>query len=327
MGKETFFVTGAGGCIGAWVLKNLVLNGTRVIAADLSDNPLRPRLLLSPEELEQVHFVETDITDLDHLRARMEKHTVTHIIHLAALQVPLCRVDPSLGGRVNVVGTVNVFEAAREFWGQLKGLAYASSLAVMGPADLYPQQPVMDDAPLNPQTLYGVYKQANEEMARIYWQDWGIGSIGVRPYIVYGVGRDQGITSDIAKAILAAVDSRPFHIKFSGPVGLQYASDVAQIMIQAARVQHNGAAACNLRNDVLEVSEFVEVLRSILPGGRITYETNRPLPFPHNVDDGGLRRILGRLPHTPLTTAIRKSAQQYRALLEKGQIDLRQLES
>ena len=56
--------------------------------------------------------VRGDITDLDALERTLDEHAITHVIHLAALQVPFCRADPPLGARVNVVGTVNVFEAA-----------------------------------------------------------------------------------------------------------------------------------------------------------------------------------------------------------------------
>jgi nucleoside-diphosphate-sugar epimerase len=144
-------------------------------------------------------------------------------------------------------------------------------------------------------------------MARLYWQDWQVGSVGLRPYIVYGVGRDQGLTSDIAKAILAAADGQPYHIQFGGEVGLQYADDVAKMFIGAARANYQGAAACNVRNDVVDVAEFVTILQEIVPGAEISYARSRPLPFPADLDDAGLRHILGAVPHTPLDAAIRET--------------------
>lgn len=327
MSNQTFLVTGAMGCIGAWVLRNLVDEGVKAVAADLATNPVRPGLLLSPKELSDITFVQTDITDLAAVQQVVEKHQITHIIHLAGLQVPFCKANPSLGARVNVVGTVNIFEAAREFWGQVQGVAYASSLAVLGPADLYPQRPVPDDVLLYPGTLYGVYKQANEHTARIYWQDWQIGSVGLRPYIVYGVGRDQGMTSDIARAMLAAAASRPFHIRFDGPIALQYADDTAKIFIAAARAGHKGAAACNLRNTVIDVNEVVKMIRAEVPDAQLTVANNQPLPFPADLDDSGLRQIIGDIPHTPLKTALHQTLDQFQSLLAEERIDLKQLES
>jgi UDP-glucuronate 4-epimerase len=180
---------------------------------------------------------------------------------------------------------------------------------------------------LHPETLYGVYKEANEGTARIYWQDWQIPSIGLRPYIVYGVARDQGMTSDIAKAMLAVAAGRPFHIRFGGPVALQYADDVAKMFLACARSGHAGWAACNLRNDVVDMAEFVELLHSKYPNAQITFEASNLLPFPSDLDDSGLRAILGQVPHTRLEQAIDETVEMFSRLLAQNQVDLEQLEA
>jgi len=218
---------------------------------------------------------------------------------------------------------VNIFEAARH--AGIQGLSYASSLAVLGPAEEYPEGPVGDDVPLLPRTLYGVYKVANEGTARIYWQDWAVGSVGLRPYIVYGVGRDQGMTSDIAKAVLAAAAGQPFHIRFDGPVGLQHADDVSKMFIGAARAGYQGAAMCNLRNDITEVADFVQLLQAEAPDAQVTYAANKPLPFPADLDDGGLRTILGDIPWTPIADAIHNDFTRFQMLVDHDKIDLNQL--
>lgn len=324
MKTETFLVTGAMGCIGAWVLRRLAREGVPTVALDTTAEPLRPRLLMSADELAQITWVQADIADLDQVQRIVEQHQITHIVHLAGLQVPACRANPSLGARVNVVGTVNVLEVAHRCREQVRGLAYASSVAALGPtsfyAPLYGNRPIPDDAPLFPQTLYGVYKQANEQTARLYWQDWQVSSVGLRPYIVFGVGRDQGVTSDIAQAIRAAAEGKPYHIQFGGPVGLQYADDVAQMFIAAARANIQTAAVCNLRNDVIEVDEFVRLLRQAAPQAHITCQTDKPLPFPANLDDSGLRHILGTVPHTSLETAIGETMAMFTRLLKQGRL-------
>ena len=326
MGKETFLVTGSSGCIGSWVLRTLVTEGARVVAAHAREDYPRPGLLMTPEELEHIPFVRFDIRDLGTLKALISEQRVTHVIHLAALQVPFCRADPALGAEVNVVGTVNIFEAIRHTQDKVQGFVYASSVAAFGPDRYYPEKPIPDDAPLRPDTLYGVYKQANEHTARLYWQDWQISSVGLRPCIAYGVGRDQGLTSDISKAILAAAAGRPFHIKFSGQVGLHYNEDLARMFIGAARSSQKGAAVCNMRNDVIDVSDFVSALQSEEPDAQITFEEGNPLPFPFDLDVSNLKRLLGTVPHTPMKTAIRQSLDQYKGLLTENRIDLGQLD-
>src|SRR6266542_1534387 len=111
MSDESFLVTGALGCIGAWTCVSLARQGTPVIAYDLGGSDHRLRLIASPEELDRIVFVEGDVTDLDALEHELAEHDVSHVIHLAALQVPFCKADPLLGAQVNVVGTINDLDA------------------------------------------------------------------------------------------------------------------------------------------------------------------------------------------------------------------------
>lgn len=325
MGNERFLVTGAYGCIGAWVLKCLAEEGVPTVATDLTSNDQRARLLLDADQMSGLEFRALDVSDRTSVFRVVSETGATHIIHLAGLQVPFCKADPAMGARVNVSGTINIFDAAVQYKEQVAGLSYASSVAVFGPPSRYGTTPLKDDAPHFPNTLYGVYKVANEQAARVYWNDQGLGSVGLRPYIVYGVARDQGLTSDIAKAILAATAGTPYQIKFGGLVALQYAEDVARMFIQAARAGFQGAAACNLRNDVMEVREFVEQLKQVIPGAQIEYNSEAPLPFPANLDDSGLKMILGGIPHTPLPRAVRDTASRFESLLSRGMVTLEQL--
>jgi nucleoside-diphosphate-sugar epimerase len=224
MTLERFLVTGALGCIGSWAVKRLVDEGVPVTTYDLPGDPYRMRLIMDDKAIDRVNFVQGDITDEARFEEVVRDNGITHIIHLAALQVPFVRANPVLGARVNMVGTAIVFETARKLADQIAGLAYASSVAVYGSADLYPPGPLADDAPLIPVTLYGVTKEANEGWAAIYWQDYGVPSVGLRPFFVYGPGRDQGVSSTPTKAMAAAAVGRAYHISFGGTDTYQHAS-------------------------------------------------------------------------------------------------------
>ena len=324
MSDHTYLVTGSMGCIGAWVLKHLAARGDRIVATDLGDDPVRPKLLMSDEALSGMTWDSLEVTDTKAVADIVAREGVDRIVHLAGLQIPFCRANPALGAAVNVDGTVNVFEAARG--AGIKSIAYASSIAVLGPANSYDTYPLDDSVLPNPSTLYGVYKVANEGTARIYAQDWDVGSIGLRPHSVFGIGRDQGVTADFAKAILAAAIGKPFHIRFGGQVALQHASDVAQAFIDCADAQVTGAYACNQRYDVMSVGDFVEILTEMVPGAQITFEPDTPLPVDADMDDSGLRALIGEIQHTPLRTSIEGDIAAYRSLVEAGQIDLTQLE-
>ena len=192
---------------------------------------------------------------------------ITHVIHLAGLQLPFCAADPPLGATVNVVGTVNVFEAVRAA-GQPAGLAFASSAAVYGNPAAHPAGLVADNSPLMPETFYGVYKAANEGTAKVYAAQHGIGSVALRPFIVYGLGRDQGMTSDPTKAMLAAAAGVPFRIKFSGSMLLTYAPDCARAFIASARAAAGSgeAISLNVPGQRIGVPALAGLIDEILPG-------------------------------------------------------------
>lgn len=324
MTAPTFLVTGALGCIGAWTLRHLIDRNARVVATDLGSDPVRPRLLMSEEELARITWAKLDVTDTEAVSQIVRDQGVTHIVHLAGLQIPFCKANPALGASVNVTGTINIFEAARHHG--VRGLSYASSLGVLGPASDYDTWPLPDSALPNPGTLYGVYKVANESSARVYAADWGVGSVGLRPYTVYGVGRDQGVTADCAKAILAAVAGRPFHIRFGGDVALQHASDVAEIFIRCAEAESPDAHVFNLRGDVTTVEHFADQIRAAVDTADLSVEPS-PLPFPADLSDAGVQGLLGTVPHTPLADAIAQDVAAYRRLLAENLIDLAQLDA
>ncbi|MBK8047927.1 MAG: NAD(P)-dependent oxidoreductase [Anaerolineales bacterium] len=321
---EPFFITGALGCIGAWTVRNLVRQGARVTVFDLGRDVHRLRLIMTPAELEQVAFVHGDITDLDSVETALRTSGAMRVIHLAALQVPFCRADPSLGARVNVVGTVNVLEAARRIGASR--VVYASSVAVFGSSEEDPDASVADHAPLVPGNLYGVYKQANEGTARIYWQDWGVCSIGLRPHTLYGPGRDQGLTSSPTKAMLAAAAGLPYHIPYGGRGGMQYADDIANIFIRSALVDFSGAAVFNVRGSVVDMAEIVAAIEHAVPEqrGTITYDP-KPLPLPADLDDSRLRVLIGDLPNTSLADGVQSTIELFRAALADGRLTTERL--
>ena len=324
MSGERFLVTGALGCIGAWVVRRLIKEGVATTVLDIAGNPHRLKLIMNDEELAHVHFVTGDITDLATVERMVRDTNTTHIIHLAGLQVPFCKADPSLGARVNVVGTVNIFEAAKR--AGLQRVVYASSAAVYGFSEEYPEEPIGHHALPRPHTHYGVYKLANEGTARIYWQDDGVTSIGLRPYVVYGPGRDQGMTSGPTKAMLAAALGQPYHVPFGGRSALQYTDDVAYAFIQAARTKFDGADVFSMRGAVVHLREIVAAIEAVEPTarGNITFE-DKPLPYPEDFDDAPLREALGPLPDTPLAAGVSATVELFKRAVAAGQLTVQNI--
>ncbi len=321
-------ITGGYGFIGAWIARNLLVGGADVFVYDLKEDPRRLRLILPEEQVRRVTFVQGDVTDLKGLADAITRHGVTHVIHLAGLQVPTCRADPMLGARVNVLGTLAVFEAVKALAPQVQRIVYASSAAVFGGPEKYPPGPQLDDAPLVPSTHYGVFKCCNEGNARIYFQDHGVTSVGLRPWTVYGVGRDLGMTSEPTKAIKAALLGRPYHISFGGWTDFQYVDDVAKAFVLSLTRPYTGARSYNLRGAVVRLADFHEALSRVLPEARelVTLGTQQ-IAIAYDLSDDGITRDLGPMPKTSLEDGIRETVTIFRRLRDEGQLDTADLEA
>jgi nucleoside-diphosphate-sugar epimerase len=299
-------VTGAGGCIGSWVLALLTRAGVPACALDVSEDKRRPRLLIPERDLERIQWRTGDIAEGKAVSRILEAVRPCAIVHLAALQVPFCKADPIAGAKVNVVGTVNIFEAARRLG--IKRLAYASSIAAYG---------AMDEGHGAMHTLYGAYKYCDEQIAKVYSGDWGVHSIGIRPGVVYGVGRDQGLTSKTTVAILAAAAGKPYDVPFSGGVSWLYAGEVASAFIHAVARERAGAPVFDMNGVYAPVEEGLGILRKLAPSSAIT-SSGQPLAFPMHLPDQSLREYLGDYGGMPLAEGIRETYEAFRALIGRG---------
>ncbi len=316
---QRVLVTGSAGCIGAWAVHELVREGTDVVAFDIAEDSHRLRLVLDHDDLAQVTFRRGDIRDGAAVRQVVDEERITHIVHLAGLQVPFCATDPVNGSLVNVTGTLNVLEAKRRSGGRVRGMAYASSIGVFGTADLYEGGVAHDDSLCAPTTLYGAYKQANEWTARIYAADWGVGSVGLRPSVIYGLGRDQGLTSDATKAMLAAAAGVSGHIAHGGTVTYQHAQDMAAIFIAAACLETDTALVHNVGGPVAHISEIATMIDATASGIETTYET-APFPLPSIIDGSELDEIIDFEQRT-LAEGIAGTIDDFRRLLATGRVE------
>lgn len=312
MTHERTLVTGALGCLGAWTLKALLDLGEEPVGYDLGSDDSRLRLVLAEDERARVTLVEGDVTDGAALGRALDEHMISRVVHLAALQVPFCRADPERGARVNVHGTVVVFEAVKARRARIPGLAYASSTAVYNVAD---PSPAPESGGSAPSTLYGVYKLANEGTARVFWQDEGVASIGIRPYVVYGPGRDQGLTSGPSLAMAAAARGEGFEIGYAGIVQYDLAADVGRAFALAAGAAADGAHVANFPGEAASMEEVVAAIEEAAPDvvGKITF-THQRLPFPERLESDLLERLIGAVPQTPFAKGVRRTVEHFRRI-------------
>jgi nucleoside-diphosphate-sugar epimerase len=318
--SNTYFITGAQGCIGSWIVKALVERGDTAVVFDRSDDAKRLSAIIEDKDLQNVRFILGDITDREVVQSALETSGAEHVIHLAGLQVPTCKADPVSGAMVNVVGTLNLFEAVKS--SGINGMVYASSAAVYGMND--DDVPVDESAVCEPSTHYGVFKRANEGNARIYFLDHGISSVGLRPLTVYGVNRDTGVTSDPTKAMKAVVLERPFHIRFGGATDFQYVADTAAAFIACTDQMPDGASVFNLHGETLPVSEVVEIINQHASKELVTF-SGPEIPIAPTLNDAAIRSVIERLPSTSLREGIDETIRRFAELRDQNRLDVSDL--
>ncbi|MBI3988731.1 MAG: NAD(P)-dependent oxidoreductase, partial [candidate division NC10 bacterium] len=236
----TYLITGAHGFIGTHLTRECLQAGIRVIAYDL----VRPR---RPEPgLEGAVAVEGDILEPTKLIETMQVHQVQAVIHLATYgagevgrEIGLVKAgdyNPLKGAEVNVLGALNVFEAAR--LAGVRRVVYASSIAVYGPPSIYGEKTPDEDAPLRPQTLYGAAKAMVEVAAEVYRRRHGLEVIGLRPTFVYGPGRwYRGTVPFVVDLFEGALAGRSVRIEAADVMwDMVYVKDAAHAFFLAAQV-------------------------------------------------------------------------------------------
>ena len=312
--STSYFITGAQGCIGSWIVKALIERGDQAVVFDRSDDSRRLSAIM--DDLTRVRFITGDITDTAAVLSALSASGAERVIHLAGLQVPTCKADPLAGALVNVAGTLNVFEAARTIG--IKNIVYASSAAVYGLND---GDGALDETvQCEPTTHYGVFKRANEGNARVYFLDHGIDSVGLRPLTVYGVNRDTGLTSDPTKAMKSAVLGRPFYIRFAGATDFQYVADTAATFISCADKTPEGAHVFNLHGETVTVQRIAKFINDQANRDLITF-SGPPIPIPAAMDDTAIRKVMNELPSTPLEVGMRETMEKFAALRDAGRLD------
>ena len=291
-------ITGGAGFIGAWLVRRLAATGHQLRVLE----PARPGTELERIAGPAAAAIEWhlgDITDASVVSAAATGCNA--IVNLAGVLTPACKADPVRGAMINLVGTLNVFNAARALG--IRRVVYTSSAGVYGPHE--------EGEPL-PITHYGAFKLACEGSARAYWEDDRLPSVGFRPYIVYGFGRETGLTAGPSLACRAAARGQSYAIPYVGTAGLVFVGDVVAAYEAALLREPDGAHVFNLPGQVASNADVVEAIRAVKPDARISIE-GPALPFKADIGEGDLRTVFPALPSTSLRDGIHRTIELYEA--------------
>lgn len=291
-------VTGGSGFLGAWIIRRLTARGIGVRVFDIHAN----RQTVAAIAGDVAHQLDWRVGDIRHAEdVQQALQGCDGVIHLAGVLTPDCSVHPVRGADINLIGALNVFDAAHAQG--ISQVVYASSAGVYGPFDAQHPQPA---------THYGAFKLAVEGSARAYWHERHISSIGFRPFVVYGPGRETGVSAGPSLACRAAVRGEPYTIGYTGASGLIYVDDVAQAFVAALLTPAQGANVYNLVGQVATVDEVITEIRRQLPAAQLSAE-GPPLTIASGITEEGLAALLPQRLQTGLAQGIAATLQFYRA--------------
>ena len=287
-----------GGCgfLGSWIVKSFLLKGYNVSIFDLK---IQKELLsyVVGKDINKIKFIQGDITNYDQVQKATSK--MDHVINLAGLMTPDCSSNSILGAKVNVLGSINVFEALKK--NNIKFLVYASSAGVFGQKDKY--NPF-------PETHYGAYKLAVEGVARAYFNEANISSVGIRPYVIYGPGREIGGTAGVTLACKAAKQGYNYTINFSGKAGFVFVEDVTNLVERLIDKAPIGALTMNINGITTTVENFVSIIKKIIPDAKVKFN-GKPLNVVEEILEGGPSKIFYDFKYTSLDHGINKTINFY----------------
>jgi UDP-N-acetylglucosamine 4-epimerase len=187
--KYTWLITGVAGFIGSHLMETLLKLNQRVIGLDNFATGHRRNLeqvlaTVPPKVAKDFIFYEGDIRSIENCNKAM--HSVDYVLHQAALgSVPRSINDPITTNEVNLGGFVKILTAAKAQ--KVKRFVYASSSAVYGDSQVLPK---VEDTIGNQLSPYAVSKYANELYAKVFSQCYGIETIGLRYFNVFGARQD-----------------------------------------------------------------------------------------------------------------------------------------
>ena len=316
---SSVLVIGGTGVIGSWVTRKLVDQGVKVVTYSR-----HPDTTLLKDIVDKFECVSGDVLDLPSLIQTIRHHGIERVIHLSANLSGALEKNPFMGYRVNVDGSLNVFEACRLM--DIKRVIFASAKAiyamVQGEYAHPTYKPIDEDYPKAPYSVYGATKLFAENMGFLYHTIYGLDFISLRFGVTYGPGKAarHGATTINSKIIECAMLGEPLTVTqdIDRMNDMVYNRDVANGVVLACFAEnlehcvfHLGTGkGVNLRN-------IIEIVRNIFKGAPIEISSGPPTPSMSNhcvFNIDRARRELGYHPQYDLEASIRDYIETMRRL-------------
>lgn len=322
---RTWLITGVAGFIGSNLLQRLLQLDQQVIGLDNFSTGKRSNLeqvkaAVRPEQWKGFSFTEADICDPDACSSVC--NGVDYVLHQAALgSVPHSIADPIRTNQSNVDGFVNMLVAARDC--KVKRFVYAASAAAYGD---HPGSPSVEDKIGRHLSPYAATKYINELYAQVFGHCYGLETIGLRYFNVFGPRQDPegAYAAVIPKWIAAMMRNQPVFVNGDGETTRDYCyvDNVIQANVLAAttlrleavnQVYNVGVSGRTTLNQLLcLLREFLEPLYPHVQGFVPSYRSFRPGDIRDSqADISKAARLLGYQPDYTVRSGLSVALQWY----------------
>lgn len=306
----SFLVTGGAGFVGSHLVEELLRRGEQVRVLDNFATSTRENL---GTFLDDVELIEGDIRSYHTVREAVDGMDI--IFHQGALpSVPRSVEDPLTTNEVNVTGTLNVLDAARNVG--VKRVVFASSSSVYGDNEEIPKREEMLPIPISP---YGVSKLTGENYCEVFSRIYGLETVALRYFNVFGPRQDpqSSYAAFIPRFIVGIAAGRELTIYGDGTQSrdFTYVSNVVDANIRAAHVEGVSGQVFNIAcGSSLTVNEVVGIIREALgTEGRVKHGPPAPGDVPHSLADiTRAREKLGYEPELSAEEGLKRAVQWFR---------------
>ena len=291
-----YLITGGRGFIGCQVIRQLLKQGHSVLCTAHNLDKTSMHEALTQEEIDQIKVVKADIGDTALMTGLMKEHKIDKVIHLAAILGDLAEKDPAEAVRVNILGTISIFDACLA--AGVKRVVWGSSQSVFGTEEYYKQfypdkELVPNDVPLHPALIYGMTKTFNESIAEWYFDKYGLETIGLRYTMVFGIARQRGAGQYATNLINKPAEGEKGVVEYGDTVpNWIYVDDAARATVIASQCPNPKTRNFTIGGDRTPIREIRDYVLSLLPNAEIEL---LPGAFPscYNLDCSAAEQELG----------------------------------
>lgn len=313
MSSQRVLITGGYGCIGSetakWLLRN---SAAEIVVCSREVSQQRTERVFHDADRSRLKTIAADVCQQGQLEEILQTERITHVAHLAALQTPDCNAHRDLGLQINLAGTQNLIEAMKSNKLPVQRFVFASSIAVYGPRSAYPKGAVPMHSDPQPVNVYGVWKLASEQISKFFQQDTGVATLCLRPGVLFGPGRDRGLTSSPTTAMKCVALGLPYEITFRTQQDYLYAPDAGAAFGHSLVEPFNGFGVFTMPHHTVDTAQIVDALKQAASDLGISSRfkvsiSQGEAPFISELDYEPFQQAFPNAPNTPLDKAIRDS--------------------